>query len=109
MQDDINTDELAAQIKARFAEIFETRLGPDIVADMKRMCPKDTGDLADSCGYVVEDGRLIVFASGSDKRAYAAYVEMGHEVSHGAGNPPGPEKVQPQPFMRPAVYREREI
>jgi hypothetical protein len=40
-------------------------------------------------------------------RAYALWVEEGHAVHHPSTGITGPERVPPQPFLRPALYQHR--
>ena len=47
-------------------------------------------------------------ATGSDEREYAADVELGHRVYHPSTGTTGPEVVPPHPFLRPALYVERD-
>jgi HK97 gp10 family phage protein len=43
-----------------------------------RICPVDTGDLADSIDYnLIDEDTVRIGASGSSKRNYAIYVELG--------------------------------
>lgn len=88
-------------------DFFEERLGRDIADDARRYCPERTSDLKDSIEHHVEDGALIVSATGSEERTYAAYVELGHRVYHPSTGEVGPERVPPQPFLRPALMAER--
>lgn len=103
-------------------ELFEEKLGPDIAEDARRYCPKRTGDLAESIEHHIEDGDLIVSATGSEEHAYAAYVELGtmpHVIRpkekralywEGAPHPVGVVHhpgTKPQPFLRPALFTER--
>lgn len=85
--------------------LFRDHLGPAIRDDAKRFCPKRTGTLADSIEDHLDGHTLIVSATGSDERYYAAYVELGHRIvawGHKTG------RVQPpQPFLRPALYQQR--
>jgi hypothetical protein len=85
--------------------LFRDKLGPAIRDDAKRYCPKRTGTLADSIEDHLEGHTLIVSATGSDERAYAAYVELGHRIvawGHKTG------RVQPpSPYLRPALYQQR--
>ena len=104
---------------AAWDRLADTRLGPDIRDDAKRYAPVRTGELRDSIGHHMEGHTLIVEASAP----YAAYVEMGtrpHTITahgdyslHNAGTDeyfgrevyhPG---TPPQPFLRPALYRQR--
>lgn len=95
-------------VAAALEEFFEERLGPDIARDAKRYCPERTGDLMESIEHHVEDGGdLIISATGSEDRTYAAYVELGHRVYHPSTGEVGPEVVAPEPFLRPALYQQR--
>jgi hypothetical protein len=101
-------DQWAEQVDAATEDFFERRLGPDIAGDAARYCPERTGALKDSIESHIEDGNLIVSATGGDQgRTYAAYVELGHRVYHPSTGITGPEVVPPQPFLRPALYQER--
>lgn len=103
-------DSWRERIQGDVREFFESRLGPDIAADAKRYCPKDTGSLADSIESHVDDGsgNLIVSASGNAERDYAIYVETGHRIYHPSTGTSGPDTVPEQPFLRPALYQERD-
>lgn len=95
-------------VAAALEEFFEERLGPDIARDAARYCPERTGALKDSIEHHLEEGDLIVSASGgAEGRVYAAYVELGHRVYHPSTGEVGPEVVPPSPFLRPALYTER--
>jgi len=120
-----------AHVDAAMQELFEDKLGPDIADDAARYAPKRTGALAASVEHHLEGGDLIVSASGGGidgdgnlyvsrrpgrgphhhvdegGRTYAAYVELGHRVYHPSTGLVGPETVPPQPFLRPALYKER--
>lgn len=85
-------------------EYFDTRLGPKIRDDAKRYCPKRTGDLADSIEKHLDGHTLIVSATGSEERSYAAWVELGHRIYHPSTGTAGPDVVPPEPFLRPALY-----
>lgn len=101
-------DAWQAQVGAAVEAFFAERLGPDIAGDARRYCPERTGDLQESIEHHLEDGDLIVSASGGDDgRTYAAYVELGHRVYHPSTGETGPEVVPPQPFLRPALFQER--
>lgn len=89
------------QLAARVDHFLDTRLGPDIVRDAKRYAPVDTGRLRESIEHLVVDHELHVIAS----TAYAAAVENGHRVVID-GQDTG-TFVEPQPFLRPALYKTR--
>jgi hypothetical protein len=88
-------------------EFLDRRLGPDIADDARRYCPERTGALRDSIEHHLEGTTLIVSATGSDERTYAAYVELGHRVYHPSTGHAGPETVPPQSFLRPALMVQR--
>ena len=96
-----------SEVAGAVEEFLKNRLGPDIARDAKRYCPERTGDLMESIEDHIEDGSLIVSATGSEERTYAAYVELGHRVYHPSTGEVGPEVVAPQPFLRPALYQQR--
>jgi hypothetical protein len=100
-------DNLDGRVRAAMADWLDTRLGPDIADDARRYCPERTGALRSSIEHHVEGDDLIVSATGSDERTYAAYVELGHRVYHPSTGVTGPEVVPPQPFLRPALYTTR--
>jgi hypothetical protein len=103
----------------------ETNLGPKIWAAARAYCPVfggqnstataasiaaagpdyEPGALLDSIEFHLAGHSLIVGASGSADRSYAAYVELGHRIvawSHDTGR-----SKPPQPFLRPALYTVR--
>jgi hypothetical protein len=108
--------------------LFLTNLGPQISTAAKSYCPVFGGEnstatatslaIAASLGTPVPGGslrdsirfflwlhKLIVMATGSDERSYAAYVELGHSIvvfGHRTGRHKGP-----QAFLRPALYTVR--
>ncbi|MCX4750902.1 HK97 gp10 family phage protein [Kitasatospora sp. NBC_01287] len=116
-------DSWHAEVSAAVEAFLTDRLGPDIVSDAKRYCPERTGALQESIEHHLEDGDLIVSATGGDDgRTYAAYVELGtrpHVILPrdrralfwpGAGHPVGKVDhpgTRPQPFLRPALFKER--
>jgi hypothetical protein len=83
---------------------FIADLGPEIATRAKRYCPKRTGALADSIENHLEGHNLIVSATGSGEKHYAAFVELGHRVFHPSTHSTGPDVVPPEPFLRPALY-----
>lgn len=80
-------EELAKILDLAMATVDE-KIIPEIVDDMKRLAPVDTGELRDSI-EAVGDGKIVI---GAD---HAAYVEFGTEI------------MAAQPYARPALYRER--
>lgn len=97
------------QLAARFDDFAETRLGPDIVKDMKRLAPvsvdgshgRPPGYMRDNIESTVIDHELHIVAFAD----YAAAVENGHRVVNQHGDTG--HYVPPQPFMRPALYKKR--
>lgn len=96
-------------VKGKLEDFYRDQLGPDIAGDAKRYCPKGrTGDLAESIeSHIDENGDLIVGATGSGERWYAAFVELGHYIYHPSTGDVGPERQPAQPFLRPALYQTR--
>jgi hypothetical protein len=95
-------------VLAAWDKFAEERLGPDIAADAERYAPKRTEALADSIeSHVEDDHTLVISATGSEEREYAVYVELGHRVYHPSTGITGPEVVPAEPFLRPALYKER--
>jgi hypothetical protein len=108
-------------------ELFLTRLGPRISTSAKARCPVFFGQnstagsvsasiaaslgtdipggaLRDSIRFFLRGHSLIVMATGSDGRTYAASVELGHRVvvfRHDMG-----WRKEAQPFLRPALYEQ---
>lgn len=92
-------------LREKVDQFFDERLGPDISSDATALCPKRTGALAQSIEYHLNDHTLVIAATGSDERWYAAYVELGHRIvawGRETGRFKGPE-----PFMRPALFQVR--
>lgn len=120
----MNPDWLA-YVYAATDKLFVTRLGPEISTSARAYCPVfggqnstakasslaaagpdyEPGALRDSIEFHLALHSLIVSASGSSERTYAAYVELGHRVvawGHDMGYSKGP-----QAFLRPALYTVR--
>ena len=103
-----NTD-AQAHIDALVDHMLDTKLGPMMRDEVIKNCPVDTGALAASTDYHVEDHKLYVTAIGDEsreaenRRYYASWVDLGHRIfifGHDSG------KVQPPTFyMRRALYR----
>lgn len=109
MRIDFN-DDVQDRLDALVDDLFHTRLGPMMVAEVIRNCPKDTGKLASTTDFTVEDRTLYITATGDEERMggenrkyYAAWVDLGHRIiawGHDTG------KVQPPTaYMRRALYR----
>ncbi len=86
------------------------RIASAILVDAKAACPIDTGVLVASLDKeIVDDTTARV---GSKDVKYSTYVEEGHrifaEIAPEVWGDTG--KVQPpQPYLRPALYRERSL
>lgn len=96
-------------LMAAWRRLADEKLGPAIAGDAYRFCPKDTEALADSVEHHMNGDVLVIKATGSDERTYAAYVEMGHRVFHPSTGIVGPEEVPAEPFLRPALYQIRRL
>ncbi len=58
-----------ADVDGAVANLFESRLGPDISDDARRYCPVDTGALKASIEYHLEGRSLIVSATGGGENS----------------------------------------
>lgn len=114
-----------AGLYAATDDLFATQIGPEIYGAARVYCPVfggqnstasavsvaiagpdyDPGALRDSIEFHLNVHTLIVSATGSDERSYAAYVELGHRIVV-FGHQTGRSKP-PQPFLRPALYTVR--
>ena len=116
------SDDWGGEVGSAIEQFFQDKLGPDIAADARRYCPVDTGALKDSIEHHLENGDLIVSATGSDERSYAYFVEMGarphvilpkqKKALYWDGAPHPVRKVnhpgnKPEPFLRPALFQQR--
>lgn len=119
-----------ANLRAAEHEFLDTRLGPDILADAERGCPIDTGRMVASLDFQVLDDEgdglpELQVGSYPDDQGDVEYVPAVEFGFHGReivreqarissrgkpytireherqGNSPE------QPFLRPALYRER--
>lgn len=128
------SDDWEAHVTAAMDKLFEEKLGPDISEDAKRYAPvgpsipadpmhprtppHEGGELRESIGFHLDGHTLIVDA----KAPYAADVEMGARphpiVAHGPWSLWSPEEGylghevnhpgnKPEPYLRPALFRER--
>lgn len=82
-----------------------------VLRDMQAGCPVDTGALLASLDWGRTDDATT--RVGSRDKDYSVYVEEGHEVVYrdrttGMKVRTG-RFVEPQPYMRPALFREREL
>jgi len=88
------------QIDGDVTDLLEL-FGGQIEADAKAGCPVDTGQLRASIEHEVDSDTLRV---GSNVE-YAGYVEEGHRIvawGHDTGR-----YAPPQPYLKPALYRQR--
>ena len=122
------TQALDAELSKGLTELFENHLGPAILGDAQEYCPVDTARLVTSLDKQVrDDERLPVlevgsFPDGDGDVPYAAAVELGF---HGPEAVRGftrtvngrEQAVRPftregnvpeQPYLRPALYQERD-
>lgn len=119
---------LDAELAKGLTELFEDHLGPAILGDAQEYCPVDTARLVTSLDMQVrDDDRLPVLEVGSFPDAegevpYAAAVELGfhgpESVRGFTRNVHGREQVvrpferignvPEQPYLRPALYQERD-
>lgn len=76
------------------AGFVDAEIIPEIVKDMKRMAPVDTGAMRDSIEGV-PGGFITISATSPEGHSYPADVEF------------GTEHMAAQPFVRPALYRKR--
>ena len=108
---------------------LDTRLGPDILADAQRAVPVDTQRLQRSLAHQVVAGadglpelQVGSFPDGEGDVEYAAAVELGFNGpelvrEHTSHSSKGTEftvrehvrqaNTPEQPYLRPALYRER--
>lgn len=125
----VMADGWLGHVREAEAVFLDERLGPDIVADMRRAVPVDTGRLQASLDYevVYGDGAAPQLRAGSfeDDQGpveYAAAVEFGFHGpelvrEHERRTPSGgvttvrehvrQANTPEQPYMRPALYRVR--
>lgn len=116
---------LDAALSEGLGAMFGDRLGPAMRADMRALVPVDTARLQKSLDFTVDDsGRLPMlvvgsFPDGDGEVKYAAAVELGfhgteqvrahtrngHPVRAHERHANTPE----QPYMRAALYQERDI
>jgi hypothetical protein len=88
-----------------FAHAAQDKVARDVLADMKAIVPVDTGALRESLDLGrIDDTTVRV---GSKDKDYSVYVEEGHRIvawGHETGR-----FQPPQPYMRPALFRERSL
>lgn len=96
-------DDAREKAEAAVVPWMREELGPEIEERAKRYVPIDTGALRESIEHHMDGTTLVVSATGSDVRTYAAYIELGHHVYHPSTGITGPEWVPGQPFLKPAL------
>ncbi len=117
--------QLDAELAKGLGALFEDKLGPAILSDAQRLVPVDTARLLNSLdAQVRSDERLPVLEVGSfpdDDGAveYAAAVELGFHGEEQVrahtrnGRPVRAHErhanTPEQPYLRPALYQERDI
>lgn len=96
------------RVHERTDALLLDRLGPAIVADERRLCPVDTGNMLEHCEpprLGGDSGHDLIIENSA---GYSRWVEEGHwtpaEIN---GHPAHQTWVPPQPFIRPAVWQER--
>ena len=103
----IESSDWHEKVAERMSEILE-EVAVQIEADAKAGAPVDTGDLKASIDHEVV-GRTARIGSNLD---YAGWVEDGHRVAYRGADGETVftgETVPPQPYLRPALYRTREL
>lgn len=81
-------DQQLAELLALADAFVDDEIIPEVIDDMKKLAPVDTGELRDS----IEPGGKNRINIGAK---HAAHVEF------------GTEHMAAQPFVRPALYRRR--
>lgn len=81
--------EALKEILADATQFVTEEIVPDIVDDIKRLAPVDSGELRDSVHQVPGQPAIQIDAD------HAGFVEYGTEI------------MAAQPFVRPALYRRR--
>lgn len=95
--------------RREFAGITQARQDQVTVAvldDMRAGVPVDTGALLGSLDWERVDDHTT--RAGSRDKDYSVWVEDGHEIVLPGGVRTG-KIVPPQPYMRPALFRERSL
>lgn len=91
----------AEELTDELVDSVRHRISAEILNDMLRVVPRDSGDLASSLGVDQgEDDTDYIGSSGyagSHIVDYAGYVEM------------GTSRMAAEPYMRPALYKNRKL
>lgn len=82
-----------AEINAAIAKAL-TKVARDIAADAARFAPVRTGALRASIADEPVQGNSVIIRASAE---YAGYVEL------------GTRNMAPQPFLKPALYRNRDL
>lgn len=88
----------------------QDQVSKDVLTDMHALVPVDTGALDESLTWGRTDDTTT--RVGSTDKDYSVYVEEGHEIVYvdGQGRKVRTGRfVEPQPYMRPALFRERAL
>lgn len=88
----------------------QDQVSRDVLTDMHAIVPIDTGALDESLTWGRTDDTTT--RVGSKDKDYSVYVEEGHEIVYvnAAGVKVRTGRfVEPQPYMKPALYRERSL
>jgi hypothetical protein len=86
------------------------RVSAAVLEDMRQYCPVDTGELIESLDRGFTDDTTARVGSKGVK--HSVYVEEGHEIVYRGADGElvrTGEFVEPQPYMRPALYQERAL
>jgi hypothetical protein len=91
----------AEELTDKLVDDVRHRISAEILTDMLRVVPRDTGDLADSLGVDQGDDDSDYIGSSGYANGhivdYAGYVEM------------GTSRMAAEPYMRPALYKNRSL
>jgi HK97 gp10 family phage protein len=95
----MNAAGVAAWLHSSDARNIMTIMGSKIANDARQNAPRDTGAMAESIDYEVEDtlDGPIVRVSWDDDHFYGMFVEL------------GTSEHSPRPFLRPAALKNRRI
>lgn len=89
------------QVEKACRDLLERKIGPAIVADARDIVPVDEGNLKNSLAFeLIADDTLRVGSDTSylpEGEDYSLYVEL------------GTSKMAAQPYLRPALYRQRGV
>lgn len=83
-----------AKLSAHIFDLIGEQVAADVLADARRGVPVDTGELQGSL-EVEKDESAKVYRVGSTDVEHSVYVEL------------GTRKMAAQPYLRPALYKNR--